>query len=276
MAKNRDNMPHGYEGGQEEMSYSIDDFLGGAVRLKQPIDGYRVSMDTLLLAASVPAQSGDTILDAGTGSAGAALCLAHRVSGVQVTGIELQEEMAGYGASNVALNDMDDRVTILQGDITALPAQFKAGSFDHVMTNPPYMPSGKANRSASQTKGLAHMEQSASLKEWVNFCVDMARHKGSITFVYRADRLDELFSRLYGRVGDLRLCPLWPHKDEAAKLILVQGRKGVSGGMVILPGLVLHNQEEGYTVEAEAILRHGGELIMGTIKPMKSSFESLG
>lgn len=276
MAEKRDNMPHVKEGNHKEVGYSIDDFLSGLVRLKQPIDGYRVSMDTLLLAASVPAQPGDTVLDAGTGSAGAALCLAHRVSGVHVTGIELQEEMARYGADNVALNDMDGRVTVLQGDITVPPAQLKAGSFDHVITNPPYLPSGKANRSASQTKGLAHMEKSASLKSWVNFCVDMARYKGSITFVYRADRLDELLHRLYGRVGDLRLCPLWPHKEEAAKLILVQGRKGVSGGMTILPGLVLHNQEEGYTVEAEAILRRGGELNMGTIKPMKSSFESLG
>ena len=266
-------MPHG---NHEEMEYSIDDFLNGSVRLKQPIDGYRVSMDTLLLAASVPAQSGDAILDVGTGSAGAALCLAHRASGAQVTGIELQEEMAGYGADNVTLNDMDSRVTILQGDIKAPPAQLKAGSFDHIITNPPYMPSGKANRSASQTKGLAHMEKTASLKGWVNFCVDMARHKGSITFVYRADRLDELLARLYGRVGDIRLCPLWPHKDEPAKLVLVQGRKGVSGGMVVLPGLVLHGEGQGYTVEAEAILRHGGELIMGTIKPMKSSFEFPG
>ena len=273
MAKNRDNMPHG---NQEATDYSIDDFLGGAVRLKQPIDGYRVSMDTLLLAASVPAQPGDAILDAGTGSAGAALCLAHRVSGVHVTGIELQEEMAEYGTDNVALNDMDDRVTVLQGDITSPPAQLKAGSFDHVIVNPPYMPSGKAKRSLSQTKGLAHMEKSVSLKGWVNFCVDMARYKGSITFVYRADRLDELLSRLYGRVGDLRLCPLWPHKDEAAKLVLVQGRKGVSGGMVILPGLVLHGEGQDYTVEAEAILRRGGELNMGTFKPMKSSLKSLG
>ena len=275
MAKNRDKIPHDNEGNQEAMDYSIDDFLDGAVRLKQPIDGYRVSMDTLLLAASVPAQSGDNVLDVGTGSAGAALCLAHRVSIVQVTGIELQHEMASYGTANVELNNMDARVTIMQGDITAPPAELKAGSFDHVMSNPPYLSSGKANRSPRKTKGIAHVEQSASLKSWVNFCVDMARHKGSISFVYRIDRLDELLHRLYGRVGDLRICPLWPHKDEAAKLVLVQGRKGVSGGMVILPGLVLHTEDESYTIEAEAILRHGGELNMGTIKPMKSSFESL-
>ncbi len=271
MVKKRDKMPHDNEGNQEAMDYSIDDCLGGAVRLKQPSDGYRVSMDTLLLAASVPAQCGDVILDVGTGSAGAALCLAHRVSGVQVTGIELQQEMASYGSDNVALNNMNARVTILQGDITAPPTELKAGSFDHVMSNPPYLSSGKANRSVSETKGLAHMEKTASLKSWVNFSVNMACHKGSVSFVYLADRLDELLHRLYGRVGDLRVCPLWPHKDEAAKLVLVQGRKGVSGGMVILPGLVLHTEEESYTVEAEAILRHGGELIMGTIKPMKSS-----
>ena len=275
MTDNRDKMPHNFDADQMEIEHSIDDFLGGDIRLKQPLDGYRVSIDTLLLAASVPAQSGDTILEAGTGSAGAAICLAKRVMGVHVTGLELQTEMAQYAVGNIALNTMGDRVSIMEGDIAAPPAALKVGSFDHVIANPPYLPDGKAIKSPSKSKGLAHMDQSTSLKGWVNFCVNMARHKGSITFIYRADRLDELLSRLYGRVGDLALCPLWPHAGEPAKRILVQGRKGMSGGMRLLPGLVLHADDESYTKEAEAILRRGGELDMGTIKPMKSSFESL-
>jgi tRNA1(Val) A37 N6-methylase TrmN6 len=253
-----------------EIPHSIDDFLGGELKLMQPLDGYRISIDTLLLAASIPAQAGDKILEAGTGSAGAALCLAKRVADVHVTGLELQTEMLGFARENITLNGMDDRVFIVQGDIVAPPIALKAGSFDHVIANPPYLSDGTANRSPNQNKDIANMDTSASLKHWVNFCINMARHKGSITFIYRTDRLDELLSKLYGKVGDLVLCPLWPHAGEPAKRILVQGRKGVSGGMSVLPGLVLHSDTQGYTEQTEAILRSGSELNMGTIKPMKS------
>lgn len=257
-----------------EAEHSIDDFLGGRVRLKQPIGGYRVSMDTVLLAASVPAQGGDTILEAGTGTGGAAICLAHRVGAVQITGLELQCKMADFARENVLLNDMASKIVIMQGDIAAPPGKLIVGSFDHVMANPPYLSDGKVNISASESKGLAHVDKSASLKGWVNFCVNMARHKGTITFIYRADRLDELLSRLYGRVGDIRLCPLWPRSGESAKRVLVQGRKGVSGGMSVLTGLTLHGAGDDYTIEAQAILREGSELDMGTVKPMKSSINS--
>lgn len=112
MAKNCDEMPHDYEGGRVEAKHSIDDFLGGRIKLKQPISGYRVSMDTVLLAASVPAQCGDTILEAGTGTGGAALCLAHRVGAVLVTGLELQHEMADFARENVLLNDKIGRAHV--------------------------------------------------------------------------------------------------------------------------------------------------------------------
>lgn len=273
MPQSSDNLPQVNKINEQRPDYSVDDFLGGRIRLKQPMNGYRVSIDTVLLAASVPAQAGDTILEAGTGSAGAALCLASRMDDIEITGLELQAEMASYARDNVTLNDMSDRVSILEGDITDPPAKLKVGSFDHVIANPPYLPDGTAIRSSSKSKGLAHIDKSASLKGWVNFCVNMARHKGTITFIYRADRLDELLSRLYGRVGDLRLCPLWPRRGEPAKRVLVQGRKGISGAMSILPGLALHDTDGSYTREVDAILREGSELSMGTIKPMKSTLD---
>lgn len=270
MQQDSDDMSHVSADARSAQHWSIDDLLGSAIKIKQPVNGFRISIDTLLLAACVPAQSGDTVLDAGAGVAGAALSLAHRVKGLQVTGFELQREMVDYARENIAINDMQGSVSVIEGDITQPPAELKPGSFDHVIANPPYLPQGKAIRSPSKNKDLANMDKTANLKSWVNFCVNMSRHKGSISFIYRADRLDELISRLYGKVGDLQVCPLWPHEGEAAKRVLVQGRKGVSGGMRILPGLVLHGADGAYTKEVDSILRQGAALDMGTIKPMKS------
>jgi len=244
---------------------TLNDFLGGAVKLIQPVDGYRVSMDTVMLAAAVSAKAGEHILEAGTGTAGAALCLAHRLENVRITGIEMQRNLIDLAKANIFLNKKQDRVQVVEGDITASVKLFKEGSFDHVMVNPPYLTPGTAIRPPKETKGLAHMNTSATLKDWVMFCIAMARHKGTITIIHRADQLDVLIKLLQGRVGDLCLLPLWPRTGESAKRVIIQGRKGTHGVMRLLPGIALHGENTRYTKEVEAILRDGKAIKLGTI-----------
>lgn len=241
--------------GQEE---SVDDFLGGAVRLIQPKDGYRVSMDTVMLAASVPAKPGDKIIEGGVGSGGAALCLAKRVKGVSVLGIERQDDMLAYAKRNIDFNDMASQVSAVHGDITDLSQD--EGAFDHVMVNPPYLADGKGIRPPAETKGLAHMDKSASIKDWVRFCIYKVKNKGTVTIIYRADRVDEVIAHLHRRVGELKIMPLWPRLGVPAKRVIIQGRKGMRGTASILPGMALHGEVERYTPEAKKILWDGEAL----------------
>lgn len=97
-----------------------DDLIGGAVRLLQPKSGYRVSMDTVLLAAAIPAKPGEHVLDAGTGSGGAAMCLARRCERVLVSGIEIQPELTVLARRNAELNGLDGRVRVVEGALQAL------------------------------------------------------------------------------------------------------------------------------------------------------------
>lgn len=241
-----------------EAATTIDNFLGGAVKLIQPVAGYRVSMDTVLLAAAVPAAAGESVLEGGVGSGGAAICLAQRVPGVKVRGIEIQDDMLALGKQNVIQNCLETQVSLSEGCITDLSGP--QSGYDHVMLNPPYLPAGKAIRPPSESKGIAHMDDSASLKDWVRFAVHNAKQKGTVTIVYRADRLDELIAHLYRRVGELKILPLWPRTGSPAKRVIVQGRKGVRGATSILPGLALHGDTERYTAEAHKILWHGEAL----------------
>lgn len=240
--------------------YSLDDFLGGRVRLYQPVAGYRVSMDTVMLAASVPAKAGQRVLEAGTGTGAAALCVATRVPGVEVVGVEVQDCMMALAERNIHFNGMVDRVRVVKACVTCPPEQFKQGSFDHVFANPPYLEEGHAVRPPEKNKGLAHMNSSATLKDWVKFMLEQVKDRGTVSFVHRADRIDELMHLLYGRVGDIVLCPLWPREGVAAKRVLVQGRKGVRGSSMIHPGIFLHGAVDRYTKEAEDILRHGAAI----------------
>lgn len=244
----------------EPQDGTADTLLGGTLRLQQPKDGYRVAVDPVLLAAAVPAASAGRLLDIGTGVGAAALCYASRVPGARAVGLELQPDLAGMARGNVALNGLDDRIEVVEGDLLRPPADFVAGSFDHAVANPPYLPPDRADPPPDPSKAAAHVEGEAGLADWVGFALRMVRPKGGITFIHRADRLDELLALLHGRAGGIVVFPLWPKTGREAKRVIVRARPGVRTPARLAPGLVLHNADGSYTAEALRILRDGGAL----------------
>ncbi len=241
---------------------AYDALLGGKVRLRQPAQGYRVAIDPVLLAAAVPAAATGSLLDAGTGVGAAALCFARRVPGARVAGLEMQAELASLARDNVALNDMGDRVSIVTGDILRPTPDLASGAWDHVIANPPHLPADRADPPPGKAKAMAHVEGEARLADWVDFALRMARPKGGITLIHRADRLDELLALLHERAGGVVVFPLWPKAGREAKRVLVRARPGVRTPMRVAAGLVLHEEEGGYTAEALAVLRDGAALAL--------------
>ena len=120
-----------------------DALLGGRVRLVQPAEGYRAAIDPVFLAAAVPAATGETVLDVGAGAGAAALCLAARLPEVRVCGVELAPDLVRLAVGNAGLNGLAGRVEFMAGDLLRPPARLAAGTFDHVMANPPYLPAGR-------------------------------------------------------------------------------------------------------------------------------------
>ena len=113
-----------------------NEYLGGRIRIRQPQKGYRAGVDPVLLAASVPARSGQSVLELGLGVGTAALCLSARVDGLSLTGVEIQSDYAALARENASLNAAD--LTVVDADLAVLPDQIKNSRFDHVIANPPY------------------------------------------------------------------------------------------------------------------------------------------
>lgn len=238
-----------------------DYLLGGKVAIRQPTHGYRVAIDPVFLAASVCAEPGETVLDIGAGVGAASLCLARRLPQVRVTGLEIQRDMLKLAVDNITLNDLRGRVEMLHGDLTAPPPRLAAGTFAHVMTNPPYLEAAKGNPSPHEGKQTSHMESSATLERWAKFSLLMVRPKGTITFIHRADRLDQILALFSGKVGEVTIYPLWPGKDKPAKRVLIRVRKNSNAPMTLLPGMMLHDFQGRFTPEADYILRDGVGLV---------------
>lgn len=240
-----------------------DSFLGGKLVLRQPREGYRAGIDPVLLAASVSAKPGEQILDLGCGIGAVMHCLAARVDGVSVVGLEVQGDLVALAEHNIKTNGLEDRLKVIQGDILSLPPALKPDSFHHVVCNPPYMEGDSGNPSPNKIKSTANHEGDATLADWVKAACKLARHKGSVTFIHRADRLEDLMAAFAGTLGDIHVLPLWPKEGAPAKRVIVRGRKGVSSPTKILPGLVMHGADGAYTPEIDAIPRKGAALIIG-------------
>ena len=239
-----------------------DAFLGGRLRLHQPADGYRAAIDPVLLAAAIPALSGEAVADLGCGVATAGLCLLTRVPGIRVTGLEVQPWLVELAEKNADLNSCDGLFRVIAGDVAAPPTALTAESFDHVMLNPPYLEAGTTRVSAHEQRRIATVEGPAGLDPWLNCAIALLRPRGSLTVIHRAERLQTILTLLSENCGDVAVFPLWPRHGEGAKRILVQALKGSGGPLRMLPGLVLHDADGCFTPEAQVVLRDASGLAL--------------
>lgn len=234
-----------------------DQFLSGRLTLRQPTRGYRAAIDPVILAAAIPARVGETALDLGAGVGTASLCLLARQPGLTVAALELHPDLAALARENARLNGLADHFDVIEGDVLALPAGLAAGSYDHVLCNPPYLAKGQGRASAVGWRGLATEEGDAALEDWIAAALRMARPRGTVTLVHRADRVPRLLAALHQRAGEIVLAPLWPALGQSAKRVVVRARKDSKTPARMAPGLLLHGEDGRFTRAAEAILRDG-------------------
>lgn len=238
-----------------------DALLGGRVRLAQSRSGYRAAIDPVLLAAAVPARRADRVLDLGTGAGAAALCLAARVAGCHLTGLEVDEGMAALAAENAAANGFGEWIEIVVGDLLDPPAALARRTFDHVLANPPYLRAAEADPSPHRERARATVEGAAGLEQWIRFALAKVRPGGTVTFIHRLGRLAELLAGLSPRAGGIVVFPLWPGEGRDAKRVIAQATKGSRAPLRLSQGLVLHGPD-GYTEAAEAVLREAAPLML--------------
>lgn len=242
------------------MAETIDRLLGGRVTVQQPATGFRVSVDAVLLAAAVAIAPGARALDLGCGAGGATLCLASRVPGATLLGVDRDAAMTACLRANIAANGFGDRVTAETCDAGAdVPAHLR-GAFDHVLSNPPYLPPARADlRQLSEAVRAATVE-SVPFADWVSFMAACCRPGGGLTFIHRADRLEALLAGLAGLAGDIRVLPVWPRAGAPAKRVIIAAQVGAHGPTRLCPGLVLHDAAGDYTPAARRLVEDGEAL----------------
>jgi tRNA1(Val) A37 N6-methylase TrmN6 len=237
---------------------TCDAFLDGRIRLWQPRRGYRAAIDPVLLAAFVPARPGERVLDLGCGAGAAALCLAARVPGLDLHGLEVQPGYAELARRNAAENGLG--LTVHDGDLRHQPGALRRLAFDHVLANPPFHSAASAPP-ADAGRAVAHREGQAGIGDWIAAGLRRLAPGGTLALIHRPDRLGAILAAIEGRAGAVEILPVAPREGAAAIRVLVRARKGRGGPLGIRPPLTLHRgschtaDAETYTPAAQALLR---------------------
>tara|TARA_R110002124_G_scaffold264408_1_gene431027 strand:- start:576 stop:1334 length:759 start_codon:yes stop_codon:yes gene_type:complete len=242
----------------EPEDLSDDAFLGGLVRLWQPLHGYRASTDPVLLAACCGARPGETLLDLGCGIGTAALCLGRRVPGVVLFGVEILPDYADLARRNALRSGI--KMQVATGSVLEMPRALRV-DFDHVITNPPYFrPTGTPADDPSRDRAL---REDVSLTVWIAAAKRRLRPGGWLTLVLRADRLDDAIRALGPGMGSIRILPLSPRPGRDAGRVILRARKTGRAALRLLAPFILHSGDQhpgdrnNHSPEAEAVFRQG-------------------
>ncbi|AQS87259.1 methyltransferase [Neoasaia chiangmaiensis NBRC 101099] len=236
--------------------------LGGRVVYRQFAIGYRTGLEPVLMAAFVPARTGEHVLEAGCGAGAGLLCLHARIPDLHGVGLEYDEATMQLATDNFRANNAEHlharraRLPSTPQDLRAL-APSPNGRFHHTMANPPWH-RHDASLSPDARRRLALFAPPDGWQNWIGTLAQWTLPGGTINLALPAAAVDEacIALRAVG-CGSLILLPLWPKVGRSAKIVLLRATLGGRAAFRLEPGLILHNPDGQFTSAAQAILREG-------------------
>ncbi len=205
---------------------TLDSFFDGKLQVIQKKKGYRFSIDAVLLSRFVKIHKDERVIDLGTGCGILSLLLSQTTKARSFVGVEIQRGLAECAKKNVLLNHLEDRMSILQQDLRELGKTFAPGSFDVVLSNPPYRKYRSGRINPSEEKAIARHEMRGTLEDLISVTSYLLPAKGRCYFIFPAMRTVDLLMALRSRkLEPKRLQFVHPRMGEDAKFVLAESVK---------------------------------------------------
>jgi len=228
------------------------------IKVYQNREGYRFSVDAVLLSAFVNMRHARQIADLGTGSGIIGLLLARKYTGAKITLVELQQSLYRLAVRNIAMNDLSGRVEAVLCDIRQVKEMFTYMSYDLVVSNPPFRRPATGRLSVGEERAIARHELALQLSDLALAASYLLKVKGRFFMIYHPERLLEVFDTFrQNRLEPKRI--RFVHNDITAgsKIVLIEAVREGNPGIKIEKPLYIYNEDGSYTDEVSAMYGDG-------------------
>ena len=228
----------------------VDDLQRNHYKIIQDKERFCFGMDAVLLSGFARAQEGSGVLDLGTGTGIIPILMAAKTKAAHLTGLEIQDESADMARRSVKMNGLEERITIVTGDIKEAVSIFGAASFDVVTCNPPYMTEHHGLTNPEAPKAIARHELLCTLEDVISRSAKLLVPGGNFFMVHRPFRLTVIFVLLHNyRLEPKRMKLVYPFVDKEPNMVLIEASRGGKSGMKVEKPLIVYRSQGVYTDE---------------------------
>lgn len=229
----------------------IDDLEYKGLKIIQNRKGFCFGIDSILLSDfAKEIKENSKIIDLGTGTGIIAIMLSAKTKASKIVGIEIQEEVCEMARKSIELNNLKDKIEIINSNINNLENKVQFGTFDAVTTNPPYKKIGTGIVNKNEKKLISRHEITASLEDFIKISSRLLKDKGSLYIVHRPDRLVDIIESLRKYKLEPKIIKfVYPNIEKEANLILIKAIKNAKPFLKIDRPLYVYNKDNTYTNE---------------------------
>lgn len=207
-------------------------------------------MDAVLLSGFARIKPEEKVLDMGTGTGIIPILLSAKTKAAHLTGLEIQPESADMARRSVQLNDLESRISIVEGDIKRATELFGKAAFDVVTCNPPYMIGQHGLQNPDAPKAIARHELLCTFEDVAREAAGLLRPGGKLYLVHRPFRLAEIIGTLLSyKLEPKRMQMVHPFVDKEPNMVLIEASRGGNPRMTVEPPLIVYQSQGVYTPE---------------------------
>ena len=229
----------------------IDDLEYKGLKIIQNTEGFCFGIDAVLLSDfAKEIKNNSKVIDLGTGTGILSILLSGKTNLNKIYGIEIQEEVANMAQRSVKLNNLEDKIEIINENIKNLANIFEKNSFDAIVTNPPYKKLNTGEKNEKENKLISRHEITASLEDFIKISFDLLKDKGTLYMVHRPERLAEIIYKLKQNKLEPKVIKLvHSNINSEPKLILIKAVKNAKEFLKIEKPLFIYDEDGNYTEE---------------------------
>ena len=221
------------------------------LKIYQDTEMFNFSLDSVLLPNFVTiTKKTKRILDIGTGNAVIPMILTTKTDAL-IDAVEIQKDVYELGKKSIELNNLQDRINIINEDIKEYSKNMETDTYDVITCNPPFFKvTETSNLNMNDYKTIARHEVKLNLDDIMSIGRKLLKNNGNIAIVHRTDRLIDIITtmRKYN-IEPKKIRFIYPKKNTESNIVLVEGTKNGNPGLKILSPLISHTEEDEYTDE---------------------------